>query len=63
MLEEEVADFVNGLSPREFQVLRMIFRGLSNKEMARELGISPRTVEIYSSSILKKGRFKSRKEI
>ncbi|MFB4394699.1 MULTISPECIES: response regulator [unclassified Pseudomonas] len=44
----------NDLTPREIQVLAMIARGANNKEMARELGISVRTVETYRLSIRRK---------
>ncbi|MDF0732053.1 response regulator transcription factor [Pseudomonas entomophila] len=42
------------LTPREVQVLSMIAKGANNKEMARELGISVRTVETYRLSIRRK---------
>ena len=42
------------LSDRERQVLDMLATGLSNKEMARELGISPRTVEIHRMKMMVK---------
>lgn len=32
---------------RELQVLRYVLQGLSNKEVARRLGRSPRTVDRY----------------
>jgi FixJ family two-component response regulator len=35
------------LTARERQVLKMVVGGLHNREVARELGISPRTVEVY----------------
>ncbi|HGM5578662.1 TPA: response regulator [Pseudomonas putida] len=44
----------NDLTPREMQVLAMIARGSNNKEMARELGISVRTVETFRLSIRRK---------
>ncbi|MHC6226339.1 response regulator [Pseudomonas sp. X10] len=44
----------NDLTPREVQVLSMIAKGANNKEMARELGISVRTVETYRLSIRRK---------
>ncbi len=35
------------LTPREGQVLRLMARGLSNKAIAKELGLSPETVKDY----------------
>ncbi|MFO8152357.1 response regulator transcription factor [Thioalkalivibrio sp.] len=42
------------LTPREFDVMRLVTMGLSNKEIARELGISPRTVEKYRARVMEK---------
>ncbi|BAU74794.1 response regulator [Metapseudomonas furukawaii] len=44
----------NELTPRELQVLSMLAKGLNNKEVARELDISVRTVETYRLSIRRK---------
>lgn len=44
------------LSPREAQVLPMLLRGESSKQIAQKPAISPRTVDIYRSSILGKMR-------
>lgn len=42
------------LTVRERQVVLLLSRGLTSKEIARELGISPRTVEDVRSRLLKK---------
>jgi len=42
------------LTPRELEVLRLMARGLQNKEIANELVISERTVKFHVSSILQK---------
>jgi two-component system response regulator DegU len=42
------------LSPREMEILQQVTHGLSNKEIATELGISQQTVKNHMTSILKK---------
>ena len=42
------------LTPREKQVLSLVAEGLSNKAIARQLGISPKTVEIHRSNMMGK---------
>lgn len=42
------------LSARERQVLDLLAAGLSNKAMARDLGISPRTIEIHRMKMMGK---------
>jgi len=45
---------LTGLTPRETQVLHQVARGLSNAEIATELGISPATVKDHVAIILGK---------
>jgi two-component system, LuxR family, response regulator FixJ len=45
---------VAGLTGREVVVLQMIVAGNSNKETAKTLGISPRTVEIHRANAMSK---------
>ena len=42
------------LSPRETEVLRGVVAGKANKVIAYELGISPRTVEVYRANVMAK---------
>lgn len=51
------------LTRRELQVLQELKRGASNREIAERLVISVQTVKNHVSQILRKGNFKSRKEI
>ena len=43
-----------GLTPREVEVLRLLARGLSNKQIARRLVISPKTVGNHIEHIYSK---------
>ena len=56
-LMEEVADeerAADPLTPREREVVELIARGLSNKRIAAELGISEKTVKAHVSNVLAK---------
>lgn len=48
------------LSPRERQIAVLVARGLSNKEVARELGLTDGTVKINLHTIFQKLGAKSR---
>lgn len=50
-------------TPAEFRVARLVAEGLSNKEIAAELGSSVRTVEGHISNILSKKGWSNRVEI
>jgi len=45
---------LSGLSGREREVLRGVIAGKLNKTIAFELGISPRTVEVYRANVMSK---------
>jgi DNA-binding NarL/FixJ family response regulator len=51
------------LSPREREVLRLIARGYTYKEVARDLSISTKTVESHVSSVLRKLQLSTRHEL
>ncbi|MDO6431127.1 response regulator transcription factor [Flavitalea sp. BT771] len=50
---------LNSLSERQLQVLGLLSAGRSSKEIAAELGISTRTVEVHRHDILKKMKQKT----
>jgi two-component system response regulator FixJ len=49
-----MADGDTELTRREQQVAALIADGASNKEAGRQLGISPRTVELHRAHIMEK---------
>lgn len=48
---------------REQEVMCALLRGLANKEVALEIGISPRTVEVYRAAIMTKMQLQSFAEL
>jgi DNA-binding NarL/FixJ family response regulator len=51
------------LSPREREVMRLIARGYTYKEIARRLNLSVKTVETHVSAVLRKLQLSSRHEL
>lgn len=47
------------LSPREREVVTHLAQGMSSKEIARQLDLSPRTVEMHRARLLRKMGVKS----
>jgi FixJ family two-component response regulator len=58
-----LAGRIAALSERERDVLEHVVRGLSSKAIAKELGISYRTVELHRSHIMEKLRVRSAAEL
>lgn len=54
MREVKLPDSPESLTERETGVLRLIGKGLSNKEIARELNIGEKTVKTHVSNVLSK---------
>ena len=51
---QRLASRINELSDRQKQVMDLAVKGLSNKEIAQSLQISPRTVETYRAWVMEK---------
>lgn len=57
--QRQAQNAIHALSPRELEVLRQMVNGAANKEIAANLGISPRTVEVHRANVLLKTGAKS----
>jgi DNA-binding NarL/FixJ family response regulator len=53
----------DGLSPRELEVVRLVAEGLTSREVAQKLTLSPRTVEMHVHRILIKLDCRSRVDL
>ena len=60
---EQVKQRIATLSDRERQVLKGVVAGQPNKVIASELGISPRTVEVYRAGLMAKMQARSLPEL
>jgi DNA-binding NarL/FixJ family response regulator len=61
--ESSFVPLVDTLTEREKQVLDLLSTGLSNVEIGKTLHLSPRTVEKYVSSLLRKTETNNRSEL
>jgi DNA-binding NarL/FixJ family response regulator len=59
----QASQILSELTPREQQVLELLTHGFSNAEMGQQLHLSPRTVEKYVSSLLRKTATSNRAEL
>jgi two-component system, LuxR family, response regulator FixJ len=59
----EIEHSILTLSPREKDVLAGLIQGRANKQIAFDLGISPRTVEIYRANLMNKMQADSLSEL
>ena len=59
----EVTARLDSLSTREREVLQGLVEGRPNKVIAYDLGISPRTVEVYRANVMTKMRAGSLSEL
>jgi FixJ family two-component response regulator len=51
---DEHLDRLRSLTPREFQVMRLVVEGKSNKKAAQALEISVKTVEVHRANVMEK---------
>ena len=63
VVTQEIAARVATLSPRERQVMDGLIAGLSNKLIARDYDISPRTIEVYRANVMTKMQANSVSEL
>ncbi|WP_291684224.1 response regulator FixJ [Bradyrhizobium sp.] len=62
-ITQDIAARVASLSPRERQVMDGLIAGLSNKLIARDYDISPRTIEVYRANVMTKMQANSLSEL
>jgi two-component system response regulator FixJ len=60
---QDIAARIATLSPRERQVMEGLIAGLSNKLIARDYDISPRTIEVYRANVMTKMQAASLSEL
>lgn len=59
----EIVSRIASLTPRERQVMEGLSAGLSNKLIARDYAISPRTIEVYRANVMTKMQANSISEL
>lgn len=57
--DRQVGESLKRLTPREREVLGYVVEGFSNKEIAREMGIVPKTVEVHRARVMEKMQARS----
>ena len=62
-VSQDIAARIASLSPRERQVMNGLIAGLSNKLIARDYDISPRTIEVYRANVMTKMQANSLSEL
>ncbi|WP_290699186.1 response regulator [Amphritea sp.] len=61
--QEQIVKLYGSLSRREREVMALVVSGKANREIAEELGISPKTVEVHRSRVMSKMRAESLPEL
>ena len=52
--EDETESALSGLTQREREVLRLVAEGYSSRQIAQELGVSPKTIETHRARMMSK---------
>ena len=61
--EDTARSLLERLTPRERDVLNLLVEGMSQRDIAARLDISPRTVEVYKARMMEKLRCRSLAEV
>jgi DNA-binding NarL/FixJ family response regulator len=62
-VQQKTNAFLDGLSKRQYDVMCLVVRGMSNKGIARELGIAEGTVKIHLHHVYRKLGISSRAQL
>ena len=63
VLDEELRERFGALTQREHQVMEMLARGMTNREIAEKLEISIKTVDTHRAHVLKKLDLRNNSEL
>lgn len=61
--QHEIKERLASLTPREYDVFRLVVHGLLNKQIGSQLGISEKTVKVHRSRVMDKMRASSLAEL
>ena len=61
--KERLLSIFNILTPREYEVMRLVITGLLNKQIALQLGITERTVKVHRGRVMEKMQIDSLAEL
>lgn len=62
-INDDINQRIDSLTPRENEVMALVVSGHSNKSIAKELGVSIKTVEVHRGNLMSKMKAKSLSEL